>query len=51
MIEMKDGKSCGLCHGRVAFSYADCLRCHSQTKENLPQGVLINRAGTAASTQ
>lgn len=51
MIEMKDGKSCGLCHGRVAFSYSDCLRCHSQTKENLPQGVLINRAGAAASTQ
>ncbi|MBI3753718.1 MAG: hypothetical protein HY266_06730 [Deltaproteobacteria bacterium] len=48
MIEMKDGKGCGLCHGRVAFSYADCLRCHNQPRENIPQGVLIHRASAPA---
>jgi len=48
MIEIKDGKSCGRCHGRVAFTYSDCLRCHSQTKENLPEGVLINATGASA---
>jgi len=47
MIEMKDGKSCGKCHGKVAFTYSDCLRCHNQTKENLPEGVLINHAEAA----
>ncbi|MEK6539254.1 MAG: c(7)-type cytochrome triheme domain-containing protein [Deltaproteobacteria bacterium] len=47
MIEMKDGKSCGKCHGKVAFTYADCLRCHNQTKENLSEGVLINHAEAA----
>lgn len=51
MIEMKDGKSCGRCHGKVAFTYSDCLRCHNQTKENLPEGVLINHAPTSAPSQ
>lgn len=51
MIEMKDGKSCGRCHGRVSFTYADCLRCHSQTKEKSPEGALINKAGTTAPPQ
>lgn len=44
MIEMKEGKSCGVCHGNVAFTSADCLRCHNQSRENPPQGVLINQA-------
>lgn len=51
MIEIKDGKSCGRCHGRVSFTYSDCLRCHKQTKENLPEGVLINSAGASATTK
>ncbi|MBI3398896.1 MAG: cytochrome c3 family protein [Deltaproteobacteria bacterium] len=51
MIEMKDGKSCGRCHGKVAFTYSDCLRCHNYTNENLPEGALINRAITAAPAQ
>lgn len=51
MIEMKDGKSCGRCHGRVSFTYADCLRCHSQAKEKSPEGALINKAGVSASPQ
>jgi len=51
MIEMKDGKSCGRCHGRVAFTYSNCLRCHNQPRENIPQGALINRAGSSAPAQ
>ena len=44
MLEMKEGKSCGKCHGRVAFTDSDCMRCHNASKENLPEGVLINHA-------
>ncbi|MBI5048078.1 MAG: cytochrome c3 family protein [Deltaproteobacteria bacterium] len=51
MIEMKDGKSCGRCHGKVAFTHSDCLRCHNFTKENTPEGALINHAPTAAPAQ
>lgn len=29
MAEMENGKSCGACHGKVAFTLADCGRCHS----------------------
>lgn len=48
MIEIKEGKGCGSCHGSVAFTPSDCLRCHNQTKENLPKDVLINAAGASA---
>lgn len=51
MIEIKEGKSCGSCHGSVAFAVSDCLRCHNQPKENLPEGALINHAGTSAPPQ
>lgn len=51
MIEMKDGKSCGRCHGRVSFTYADCLRCHSQAKDKPPEGALINKAGQPVQPQ
>jgi c(7)-type cytochrome triheme protein len=27
------GESCGRCHGRVAFSLANCSRCHVKPKE------------------
>jgi c(7)-type cytochrome triheme protein len=30
MIEIFDGKYCGVCHGKVAFPNLDCQRCHSQ---------------------
>ncbi|MBU5637899.1 cytochrome c3 family protein [Geomonas sp. Red69] len=29
MAEMEKGKSCGACHGKVAFPLAACGRCHS----------------------
>jgi c(7)-type cytochrome triheme protein len=28
MLEISAGESCGACHGKVAFSLADCQRCH-----------------------
>ncbi|RJQ56856.1 MAG: hypothetical protein C4526_00740 [Nitrospiraceae bacterium] len=28
MIEIFDGKFCGVCHGKVAFPTMDCQRCH-----------------------
>lgn len=39
MIEIKEGKSCGKCHGRVSFTPKDCLRCHKHTGEP-PQGTV-----------
>ncbi len=30
MIEIFDGKYCGVCHGKVAFPTLDCQRCHTQ---------------------
>jgi c(7)-type cytochrome triheme protein len=30
MIEVFDGKYCGVCHGKVAFPSTDCQRCHSK---------------------
>jgi c(7)-type cytochrome triheme protein len=30
MVEITEGKSCGVCHTKVAFPLADCQRCHSK---------------------
>lgn len=30
MVEIFDGKFCGVCHGKVAFPLLDCQRCHSK---------------------
>lgn len=29
MTAMSEGRFCGYCHGRVAFGFAECNRCHS----------------------
>lgn len=29
MADMEQGKSCGACHGKTAFSLKDCARCHT----------------------
>jgi c(7)-type cytochrome triheme protein len=29
MAEMEHGKSCGACHGKIAFTLSDCGRCHT----------------------
>jgi len=31
MIELFDGKYCGVCHDRVAFPQTDCKRCHAKS--------------------
>lgn len=43
MIEIKEGKSCGRCHGRVSFTPKDCMRCHKHTGEP-PQGTVRRTA-------
>ncbi|MFC1684212.1 c(7)-type cytochrome triheme domain-containing protein [Pseudomonadota bacterium] len=42
MVKMSKGKFCGRCHGKVSFTFADCLRCHSQEKGTIPEGVLVH---------
>ncbi len=32
MKDMSKGQFCGHCHGKVSFRFAECKRCHSQTK-------------------
>lgn len=43
MTDMAAGKFCGHCHGRVSFTFADCLRCHNQSKGEIPKGALIHK--------
>jgi c(7)-type cytochrome triheme protein len=43
MDDIVQGKFCGRCHGTVAFSLADCKRCHSRPKPGKP--FIIPRAG------
>ena len=31
MVEIFDGKYCGVCHGTVAFPMIDCQRCHTKS--------------------
>ncbi len=42
MVAMSKGKFCGHCHGKVSFTFADCLRCHSQQKDTRQDGVLLH---------
>jgi len=30
MAGIIEGQHCGVCHGKVAFTYLDCARCHDQ---------------------
>ena len=30
MVELFDGKYCGVCHDKVAFPQTDCQRCHTK---------------------
>jgi c(7)-type cytochrome triheme protein len=43
MADMSKGSSCGHCHGKVSFTFADCLRCHNQPKGAVPEGVLVRK--------
>ncbi|MCF6280640.1 MAG: hypothetical protein L3J28_00265 [Candidatus Polarisedimenticolaceae bacterium] len=42
MVAMSKGKFCGHCHGKVSFTFADCLRCHSQEKDTRQEEVLLH---------
>ncbi len=37
MTDMPKGLYCGVCHGKVSFTFADCLRCHKKTTGKLSQ--------------
>ncbi|VAX05592.1 hypothetical protein MNBD_GAMMA26-1627 [hydrothermal vent metagenome] len=41
MIELKEGKSCGTCHGRVSFPVADCTRCHNHKGVEVGQNTIV----------
>ncbi|MBI5179864.1 MAG: hypothetical protein HZA05_00510 [Nitrospirae bacterium] len=43
MADMAIGKSCGHCHGKVSFTFADCQRCHIQPKDKPVKGALIRK--------
>jgi len=32
MTDMAKGRFCGHCHGKVSFTFADCLRCHKKRR-------------------
>jgi c(7)-type cytochrome triheme protein len=51
MVKMSKGKYCGRCHGKVSFTFADCLRCHSQTKGTIPDDVLVHEGKKAVLTK
>ncbi len=42
MVSMSKGSFCGHCHGKVSFTFADCLRCHSQEKDTRKEGMLLH---------
>lgn len=42
MTDMASGKYCGHCHGKVSFTFADCLRCHKVPKDEIPKDALIH---------
>ncbi len=44
MTDMATGRYCGYCHGKVSFTFADCLRCHVRSKDEVKDNVLIRKA-------
>ena len=43
MADIARGRFCGHCHGKVSFTFADCLRCHKQPKGVPVKGALIHK--------
>lgn len=37
MKAMAEGKFCGYCHGKVAFRFAECNRCHAGPKDRIDE--------------
>ncbi len=44
MMDLFKGKYCGICHGKVAFPFEDCFRCHSKRGGNTPQSISRTKA-------
>ncbi|MDP2689056.1 MAG: cytochrome c3 family protein [Deltaproteobacteria bacterium] len=40
MKAMAEGKFCGYCHGKVAFRFAECNRCHAGPKDRIDEKAL-----------
>ncbi|OGP14073.1 MAG: hypothetical protein A2054_03105 [Deltaproteobacteria bacterium GWA2_55_10] len=43
MTQMAQGQSCGSCHGKVSFKFADCNRCHSKPVSEGPGKAMIRK--------
>lgn len=43
MSSMGQGESCGTCHNRVSFKFADCNRCHSKPLGEDPGKALLRK--------
>ena len=44
MTDMAAGRFCGYCHGKVSFTFADCIRCHNLPKDKQVKDALIHKA-------
>ncbi len=44
MVEIKEGKSCGTCHGRVSFPVSDCKRCHNHKGTEVGKKVIVRES-------
>ncbi len=44
MIEIKEGKSCGTCHGRVSFPVSDCKRCHNHKGTEVDGNTIVRES-------
>ncbi len=45
MVQIKEGKSCGTCHGRVSFPVSDCKRCHAHS-DDPKSGTIVRKTVT-----
>lgn len=43
MLDMRQGRFCGQCHGKVSFTFADCKRCHKESNKKPPANALIRK--------
>ncbi len=42
MKAIAQGRFCGYCHGKVSFTFKDCVRCHNVPKGGSVEGALIH---------
>jgi c(7)-type cytochrome triheme protein len=41
MSDMAEGRFCGFCHGKTAFKFADCKKCHGIKPGEKPEGANV----------